>query len=378
MSQRSILHLDLDAFFVAVEQLHNTALRGRPLIVGGSSARGVVACCSYEARRFGVYAGMPVRLARQRCPEAKVVQGDMERYARHSALVTEILAKSAPVLEKASIDEFYLDLTGMDRYIGCWKWAGELRQRVERESGLPLSMGLAVNKLVAKVGAGEAKPNGARRIAAGQEKRFFAPLPVSRLPAVGPATCHRLAVMGVRTVASLSQIPPELLQREFGRPGLSLWKKANAIDCRPVEPYTDRKSVAAERAFEVDTTDMAFLRSALNDMIATLGYELRASGRLASLVTVKLRYTDHNTFSRQRSVVHTASDDAFRQVAYSLLEQLYQRRQLVRMVGIKLSGLAEGSPQLSLFGGVAEEQALLKAMDQIRYRFGKGAVQRGA
>ncbi|MDP4822155.1 MAG: DNA polymerase IV, partial [Saprospiraceae bacterium] len=230
MFERAILHLDLDAFFVSVECLRNSSLSGIPLIIGGRGQRSVVASCSYEARRYGVHSAMPLQMALRLCPDAVVVHGDMDVYSRYSKLVTEIIASEAPAYEKASIDEFYLDLSGMDRYLGCWKWSGELRQKIIRESGLPISFGLSVNKLVSKVGTGEAKPNGAKMIVKGSEKHFLAPLSVKKLPAVGDATYKKLSFMGVRTVDTLSKIPPALLQREFGKQGLSLWNKANAID----------------------------------------------------------------------------------------------------------------------------------------------------
>ncbi len=368
------MHLDLDAFFVSVEQLHNRELRGKPVIIGGSSGRGVVASCSYEARRYGIHAAMPIRHALQRCPDAIVLRGDMENYLRHSALITELLAEEAPVLEKASIDEFYLDISGMDRYFGCWKWSQELRQKVIRESGLPLSIGLSVNKLVSKVGAGEGKPNGAQLVEAGREKQFLAPLPVRRLPAVGKVTSHRLNQMGIRTVQALSQVPPLLLQREFGKPGKQLWEKAHGIDHRPVVPYTDRQSISTERTFQTDTTDVHFLRSTLNQMVTQLAYELRQSARLTSCITVKLRYTDFNTFTRQHRLPYTASDSTLLHHARELLEQLYERRQLVRLLGVRFSNLVPGHPQMSLFDATAEEQRLQSAMDGIRKRFGKGAV----
>ncbi|MCO6480364.1 MAG: DNA polymerase IV [Phaeodactylibacter sp.] len=377
MFERAILHLDLDAFFVSVEQQRNSALKGKPLIIGGTSARGVVASCSYEARAYGVHSAMPIRMALRLCPDAIVLRGDMEAYSRQSKIITEIIREEAPLFEKASIDEFYLDLTGMDRYFGCWLWSKELREKIIREVGLPLSLGLSVNKLVSKVGAGEAKPNGAQLVEAGAEKGFLAPLSIRKLPSVGRATYRKLSFMGVRTVEVLSRIPPLLLQREFGKPGLSLWEKANAIDNSPVAPYTDRQSISTERTFQEDTIDVRFLRDQLTAMVMKLAYELRQSQKLASCIAVKLRYTDFNTFSRQRKIPYTANDRVLIQHAHELLEQLYERRQLVRLVGVQLSGLVQGNPQLSLFDASEEENELMQAMDRIRKRFGYGAVKRG-
>ncbi len=378
MFERAVLHLDLDAFFASVEILKNSSLRGKPLLIGGSSGRGVVSSCSYEARRFGIHSAMPMKMALRLCPDAVVLRGDMESYSRYSKTITEIISEEAPLFEKASIDEFYLDLTGMDRYFGCWKWSGELRQKIIRETGLPLSIGLSVNKLVSKVGAGEAKPNGSQLVEAGLEKAFLAPLPVRKIPSVGKATHRKLSLMGVRDVRMLSQIPPRLLEREFGKHGISLWKKANAIDDSPVVPYHDRKSISTERTFQVDTTDVRFLRDKLSGMVSKLAFELRDKQKLTSCVTVKLRYSDFNTFSRQRHIPYTASDAVILRHAHELFDKLYERRQLVRLVGLRLSSLVSGSPQLDLFDQDKKDERLLQAMDRIRKRFGAGAVGTGA
>ncbi|MBL7774715.1 MAG: DNA polymerase IV, partial [Saprospiraceae bacterium] len=278
--QRAVLHLDLDAFYVAVECLRNSALQGKPLIIGGSSQRGVVASCSYEARAFGVRSAMPMRQALQLCPDAVVLKGDMEAYSRHSGLVRDVIEEQAPLFEQASIDEFYLDLTGMDRHIGCWKWSGELRQRIIRETGLPLSFGLSVNKTVSKVGAGEVKPNGAKLVPAGTEKQFLAPLPVGKIPSIGRETERRLALLGVRTCQTLSELPPRLLEREFGKHGLLMWKKANGEDDSPVVPYREQDSISSERTFHEDSIDMRFLQDEIRRQTAQLAYELRALGKL--------------------------------------------------------------------------------------------------
>lgn len=376
MFERAILHLDLDAFFASVECLQDSSLAGKPLIVGGSSERGVVASCSYEARAFGIRSAMPMKLALRLCPDAIVVRGDMEVYARHSRVVTEIIAEQAPLFEKASVDEFYIDLSGMDRYFGCWKWALALRERIRKESGLPLSAALSVNKLVSKVGAGEAKPNGARLVDAGTERAFLAPLPVGKLPSVGAATQQKLQLMGIRHVEALSRVPPLLLQREFGTHGLSLWKKANAMDDSPVTPYQERQSISTEHTFSEDTCDMTQLHNDLSAMTARLAFDLRQSKKLTSCVTVKLRYADFQTYTRQQRIPYTASDTALLRCVRTLFDQLYQRRQSLRLVGVRFSGLVHGSPQLDLFDAPAEEHRLLDALDQIRKKFGMKAVVR--
>ncbi|TNE55964.1 MAG: DNA polymerase IV [Bacteroidetes bacterium] len=374
---RAVLHLDLDAFYVAVECLRNDDLRGKPLLIGGSSNRGVVASCSYEARAFGVRSAMPMKQALLLCPDAVVLKGDMEAYSKHSALVREVIEDQAPLFEQASIDEFYLDLTGMDRHIGCWTWSTELRQRIMRETGLPLSFGLSVNKTVSKVGAGEVKPNGTKLVPAGTEKLFLAPLPVGKLPSVGRETERRLALMGVRTCQTLSEVPPRLLEREFGKHGLSIWKKANGEDNSPVVPYREQDSISSERTFHTDTIDLRYLHDEIRRQTAQLAYELRSLNKLTACVTVKLRYSDFNTFTKQSTIPYTAQDAILTEHALDLFDRLYERRQLIRLVGVRFSALVPGSSQLNLFDDTEKESRLLAAMDKIRDRFGKNAVRKG-
>ncbi|MEM6771360.1 MAG: DNA polymerase IV, partial [Bacteroidota bacterium] len=294
MFQKAILHLDMDAFFASVEILKNSRLLGQPVIVGGTSGRSVVSSCSYEARHFGIHAGMPMRIALRRCPTARVIRGDYEDYEKYSGMITEIIAEEGPVFEKASIDEFYVDISGMDRYVGCVRWSQELRQRIRKETGLPLSAGLAVNKLVAKVRAGEAKPNGSGYVMTGRERAFLAPLPVRKIPSVGRETARKLSLLGIRKTGTLSQIPVPLLEREFGKPGRELHRRANGIDHRPVVPYTDKKSLSAEHTFQTDTLDLEQLHRCLRDLTKKLGFELRQAGKLTAGITVKIRYTDFN------------------------------------------------------------------------------------
>ena len=378
MYNRAVLHLDLDAFFVSVEQLMNSSLKGKPLIVGGVSGRGVVTSCSYEARAYGVHAAMPIKVARRLCPNAIFLRGDIDNYTRYSKLVTEIISEKAPLFEKASIDEFYLDLTGMDRYIGCYRWAMALRQRIIQHAGLPISFGLSVNKLVAKIGTGEAKPNGMIQIQNGREKTFIAPLPVRKIPFVGRVTARKLNFMGVKTIRTLSEIPPKLLEREFGKPGIQLWKKANAIDNSPIVPYSERKSISTERTFDKDTIDMRLLKSRFSAMLDKLCFELRKAGKLTSCITVKIRYTDFNTYTKQRRINYTANDRIIAQQANELFDALYERRQLVRLIGIRFSSLVSGNYQINMFEDTLKETRLLQQMDKIRKRFGNKAVLRAS
>ena len=374
MYDRAILHLDLDSFFVSVECLRDSSLKGKPLIIGGMGGRGVVASCSYEARRYGVHSAMPVKMALRLCPQALVLRGDMDAYTRHSMLVSEIIDSQAPVFEKSSIDEFYLDLSGMDRYFGCYKWSVELRERIMKESGLPISCALSVNKLVSKVGTGEAKPNGMREIPSGEEREFLAPLSTGKIPGLGKETYKKLSFMGVRTIRVLREIPPPLLEREFGKMGQFLWESSNAIDRRQVIPYSEQKSMSKERTFSEDTLDLKFIRSLLGSMVDELAFDLRQDSRLTSCVTVKIRYADFNTFTKQRRIPYTAQTRQLITYAQELFDQVYERRQLIRLIGIKFSGLVNGHIQLNLFDDTQSEISLLQQLDHIRRRWGKEAI----
>jgi len=378
MFERAVLHMDLDSFFASVEILKNSSLRGKPIIIGGTSNRGVVSSCSYEARRYGVHSAMPMKMALQLCPNATIVRGDMDSYSYYSNMVTEVIAEDAPVYEKSSIDEFYLDLTGMDRFFGCYKWSRELRQRVIAETGLPISFGLSVNKLISKIGTGEAKPNGAKEIKRGIEKQFIAPLPVKKIPGVGQKTYKKLSFMGVRSIKILSEIPTRLLEREFGKFGRQLWEKANAIDNTPIVPYSESKSLSKERTFSEDTLDLKMIRNMLIDMCDKLSFELRASNRLTSCITVKIRYADFNTFTKQCKISYTAQDNALSQYALQLFNKVYERRQLIRLIGVKFSGLVHGNYQINLFDDSIERIHLLQQMDRIRNRFGQDAIGRAS
>ncbi len=378
MFERAILHLDLDAFFVSVACLQNSKLKGKPLIIGGTSQRGVVASCSYEARAFGVRSAMPIKMALRLCPDAIILRGDMESYSTHSKVVSEIIKEDAPIFEKASIDEFYVDLSGMDKYFGCYQWSKNMRQRVIKETGLPISFGLSVNKLVSKVGAGQAKPNGEIMIQNGTEKNYLAPLSVSKLPSIGKVTYRKLSFMGIKTIKTLSQVPATLLQREFGKSGLSIWKKANAIDTTPVVPYNEKKSMSSERTFQTDTINIQWLKDQITKMVCKLAFELRQVPKLTSCVTIKLRYTDFNTYTKQMKIPYTSNDQTLIRVAQELFEKLYERRQLVRLIGVRFSGLVTGSYQINLFDDSVKDINLLKEMDHIRKRFGSNAIMRAS
>lgn len=373
---RTIVHMDLDSFFVSVERLRNDKLKGKPVIIGGLSDRGVVASCSYEARRFGVHSAMPMRMALAMCNDAVVIRGDMEMYSRYSRLVTDIVHEQAPLYEKASIDEHYIDITGMDRFFGSLKWTQELRQRIIRESGLPITFGMSVNKTVSKIAAGEAKPNGEKEVALRVVQTFLNPLSIKKIPMIGDKTYHSLRSMGVSKIYTLSRIPPEMMQQVMGKNGLVIWKRANGIDNTPVEPYSERKSISHETTFEKDTIDVARMNEILVSMTEKLGYQLRKQQKLASVVTVKIRYSNYDTHTQQRRIPYTAFDHELMTVAQELFARLYQRRMLIRLIGVRVSGLVGGQQQLNMFEDTPEMTGLYQAMDRIRNRYGSKSVRR--
>ncbi len=376
--ERTIVHLDLDSFFVSVERLQNPGLIGKPTIIGALSGRGVVASCSYEARRYGVRSAMPMKLARMLCREAVVIRGDMERYSRYSDLVTSVIAEKAPLYEKSSIDEHYLDISGMDKYFGCLKWTRELRRSITVNTGLPVSFGLSVNKTVAKIATGEAKPEGGLEVGARQVRPFLYPLPVGRIPMVGDKTSNLLLSMGIETIGLLSEIPVRAMEKILGKNGIELWKKANGIDPAPVEPYVAQKSIGRERTFDSDTTDLDFIHKVIAGMVGELGYELRQGRKLASCVTVKIRYSNFDTHTRQKRVPYTSLDCDILSVARELFAGVHSRRMLIRLVGVRLSHLTGGVFQPGLFDDSAKMARLYAACDRINSRFGRKSVRLAA
>ncbi len=375
---RSVVHMDLDTFFVSVERLGNSKLEGKPVIIGGMSDRGVVSSCSYEARQFGVHSAMPMKMARSLCSEAIVIRGDMDAYSKYSRMVTDVIADQAPVYEKASIDEHYLDITGMDRFFGCMQWTSELRQRIMRETGLPISCGLSVNKTVSKIATGEAKPNGEIEIPDGGVKPFLSPLSIRKIPMIGNKTFHLLRSMGIGTIGTLGEIPIEMMESLLGKNGMVIWKKANGIDPTPVVQYSERKSIGSERTFQRDTMDVAGLRDLLTSMVEKLAFQLRKEEKLVSIVTVKIRYSNFDTHTLQKRVPYTSFDHVLMPMARELFDRLYQRRMLIRLVGVRFSGLIRGTQQLNLFEDTSEMVHLYLAVDRMRKRFGADALQRAS
>lgn len=377
-SERHIAHLDLDSFFVSVEQLRNPKLKGKPILIGGSGDRGVVASCSYEARKFGIHSAMPMAVARRLCSHAIIVRGDMEQYSKYSSLVTDIIRDTVPLFEKASIDEFYIDMTGMDKFFGCNLFTSELKKKVLKESGLPTSYGLASNKLISKVATNEVKPNGQIEIPFGNEKSYLAPLSVIKIPGVGKETAIKLLKMGVETVKLLSEIPVEMLQNFLGKPGADLWRKANGIDESPVVPFHEQKSLSTENTFDEDTIDMRFLHAELIRMTERLAFDLRKQNKLTGCVTVKLRYSNFETYTKQLTIPYTNADHVLMNTAQELFKKLYERRMLIRLVGIRFTNLIPGNYQIRLFEDTQENIRLYQAIDSVKKRFGEKLVMRAA
>ncbi|WMJ74700.1 DNA polymerase IV [Cytophagaceae bacterium ABcell3] len=375
-NDRNIVHMDLDSFFVSVECLEHSELKGKPLIIGGHSDRGVVASCSYEARRFGVHSAMPSKMARKLCPQAIWLHGDMEKYSRYSRLVTDIIADKAPVFEKASIDEFYLDVSGMDKFFGCYKWTGELKQLIVKESGLPISFGLSLNKMVSKVATGESKPDGQLQIPFGTEKAFLAPMPIKKIPMLGPKTAEHLNSLGVTDVATLAAMPVKVLQSLYGKNGIVLWERANAIDDTPVTPYTERKSISNETTFETDTIDVKMIQNTIIKMVEGLAWSLRRENWLTGCVTIKIKYANFDTHTRQMSIPYTSMDDILINTAKALFAQLHSRRMLIRLIGVRFSHLVHGSYQISLFDDPVKKIGFYEALDKIRNKYGDDSVGR--
>jgi len=376
MEKKFISHMDLDSFFVSVERLRNSSFVGKPLIIGGQSDRGVVASCSYEARKFGVHSAMPMKQARILCPDALIIRGDSQLYSDYSHMVTEVIAESVPLYEKSSIDEFYIDLTGMDKFFGCWKMSLELRDKILRETGLPISFGLSANKTVSKIATGTAKPAGQAFVEHGTEIPFLAPLSVKKIPGVGNETYKTLRNLGIQYIKTVQEIPRELMFKTLQKTGIEIWKKAQGIDDRPIEQYQERKSISTERTFEKDTIDVVMLKNLMSAMAENLAYQLRKGNKLCACVTVKIRYSDFNTHSIQAKIPYTSADHVLIKRTLELFDKLFQKRLLIRLVGVRFSDLVSGGFQINLFEETEELINLYQAMDSIRNRFGDSAVRR--
>ena len=373
-TDKHIIHMDQDAFFVSVEVRKDPSLIGKPVIIGGNADRGVVASCSYEARKFGVHSAMPSRMAKLLCPHAIFVRGNMDEYSKASLEITDILRERVPLIEKASIDEHYIDMTGMDRFHGVMKYAHELRATVIKETGLPISFGLSVNKTVSKMATNECKPNGELNIELPNVVPFLNPLSIKKIPGLGEKTFVKLSDMGIRKIINLSQVHPDLMVSVLGKNGLDLLNKAKGIDFSPVIPYTEQKSIGTQSTFKADTIDVEAINQLLSAMVMDLGFELREKEKLTACVTVTIRYANFETVTKQAMIPYTSLDQVLLAKVKELFKSVYSRRMLLRLVGVRFSHLVSGFEQLDMYSSSQEAYSLCQALDKIRRRFGSDSI----
>ena len=377
-SSNIIAHFDLDSFFVSVELLKAPSLKGKAVIVGGHHERGIVTTCSYEARKFGVHSAMPMKTAMRLCPHAVVISGTYSEYTRYSKWVTQIIAAKAPLFEKASIDEFYIDLQGMDQFFNPLQWTIELRELIINETGLPISFGIAKNKMVAKMATNEAKPNGFLQVPLGKEKEFLAPLEVNKIPGVGAQTNRILNYHGIKLIKDIHNTTPENFEKLLGKWGFELWNKAQGNHSSTISQYREQKSISKENTFEENIIDVDFLMSEIVRMTERISFELRKEGKVAGCVTIKLRYPDFETTSRQTSIPYTSADDEIIPVAKDIFHKLYRKGTPVRLLGVRLSDLTNDAVQTNLFQDTERKNVLYKAIDGVKNRFGNTSVYRAS
>lgn len=375
--QPYIAHFDLDSFFVSVEILNNPSLKGKPVLVGGYE-RGVVAACSYEARKFGIHSAMPMKRALQLCPQAIVTNSSRGDYSRYSRWVTDIIASKVPLFEKASIDEFYIDLTGMDKFFGVSKYARELRDLIRQETGLPISAGLSSARFISKMATNEAKPNGFLEVIPGKEKDFLWPLDIGKINGVGQHTEQQLKSFGIYTIEDVARTPVEVLTRIVGKAGQSLWDKSQGIGSTHIETDWEQKSISHENTFDSDYADTAFLQAELVRLTEKTAYALREDEKLTGCVTVKIRYNNFETTTRQETIDYTALDDQLIAKVKDLFQKSYQKGRPVRLLGVRFSQFIPITIQMSLFDNQVEKLNLYKAVDGIKNQFGKDMLSKAS
>lgn len=366
---RQIVHMDLDAFYVNCTLLKMPELIGKPVIIGGTSSRGVVTSASYEARKYGVHSAMPTRFAKQLCPDAIILQGDFDMFTDYSNMVNEIILEKAPVLERASIDEFYMDVSGMDRFHGCHQFTTELMNRVSHETGLRMSFGLSVNKTVAKMCTNHSKPNGSLQIPQKEVQPFLDPQSIRKIPQLGDVTFKLLRRISIKVIKTVRQLPVDSMQELLGKNGISIWRKANGIDQTPVVPFSNRKSISTERTFNKDTQNIPELKSLIISMVEKVAFQMRDENMLCSTITVRIRYSNRDTETSQAKISFTSNDDILLQKALELFDKLYNRRMLLRLVGVKLTNFVYGNHQIDIFQDTTKMISLYQAMDRMKRRF---------
>lgn len=374
-ADKHIIHMDQDAFFVSVEVRKDSSLIGKPVIIGGTSDRGVVASCSYEARQYGIHSAMSSRMAKMLCPHAIFIKGNMDAYSEASFEVTAILKERVPLLEKASIDEHYIDMTGMDRFHNTLQYVKELRATVIKETGLPISFGLSVNKTVSKMATNECKPNGESNIEQPEVRDFLNPLSIRKIPGLGEKTFIKLSDMGIKKIYTLAQIHPDQMNSILGKNGLSLLQKAKGIDHSPVIPYQEQKSIGTQCTFKADSIDVETINNLLTSMVMDLAFDLRQKKKLTACITITIRYSNFEDVTKQVAIAYTALDRTLILKTKELFRQVYQKRMLLRLVGVRFSNLVAGHEQIDLYIESQEQYSLYQALDKIRNRFGDQAIK---
>jgi DNA polymerase-4 len=378
----SILHVDMDAFFVSVELLERPELRGKPVIVGGQpNQRGVVTAASYEARKFGVHSAMPLRTAGRLCPHAVYLEGHHAKYSEWSDRVATILAKFSPIVEMVSIDEAYLDLSGTERLHGPPLAATDsLLRTITRTTGLPCSGGLATTRLVAKVASDQAKPRGLLWVAPGSVARFLAPLSVRKIPGIGAVTERALRALSIETVEQLAAQPLDKLEKVFGQWGTALYRKARGGDSYEFVIDAEPKSISHNHTFGEDTDDTAQLAAMLSHLSQKACKRLREAGLAARTLTLTIRYAGFDTYTRSKTLDEPAQlDSDIFAVFQNLFREHRDPRRKIRLLGVSLGGLTHGAEQLDLLSAErrAKLEKLTRATDLLRDRFGFGSVQFG-
>ncbi|KAB2909769.1 MAG: DNA polymerase IV [Ignavibacteriales bacterium] len=375
-----IFHLDLDTFFVSVERILDPSLNGKPVIVGGKpGSRGVVSSCSYETRKFGVRSGMPSTRAYKLCPQAIFVNCSFSEYSRYSHLVKKILEKYPPLLEQASVDEFYMDFTGTERIYGNFMLLAErILDEIRDELKLPASIGIGSNKTIAKICSDFNKPKGITYIPPGSEKDFLAPLPVETMPGVGKVFAGALRSRGIATIGDIARLPAEYFASVFGKGGLDLWERANGKGSETLVQNWERKGISCERTFNRDISSLPEIESYLFNLVGKICQQLRDENKMAGNIHIKLRYSDFSTITRACRVPPTVDDRFVYETALNLLRKGYTRRVGVRLIGIGMSSLVEFHSQDSLFETKEEKrEKMMFAVNKIRDKFGFSAIELG-
>ena len=374
----------MDAFFVSVEEVRDPSLKGKPVIVGGApDGRGVVAAASYAVRKYGVHSAMPISRAKRLCPHAIFLRGSHGLYSEFSARIFEIMNTFSPLVEPMSLDEAYVDLTGCERLHGpITDTAVRMHDAIKNQVGINASIGMASNKLMAKIASGMSKPNGFLRILPGHEATFLAPLLVGRIPGIGPKSAEEFKRMGIRTVRDLAALPLELLEEAHGEWGTRLYEKARGISHSPVLKRDDTRSISRETTLEEDSTDPAFLESKLSWLVEKAASQLREEGLRARCVSLKLRYSDFKTVTRSHTLNEAACEDPIIfDIVRNLFRKLFTRKTRVRLVGVALTSLtSDVSPQMELFEELDSRQwqKLYQGIDRIREKYGFSSIVRGS